>query len=179
MGRANALISGGELGFLCEFLQFLDQDGPFGKPERQAWADIVIETKELHLTPEFAVIALLGLLQHLEVGVHVGLVLERRAVDALKLRISLVAFVVCAGDVGEFEGADPAGVRNMGAGAEIGKVAIAIQGYDLAVGDVLNDVQFESGGFGPFRKRSERAFPGKLQRLRPSRLQCARNDGSP
>ena len=44
-------------------------------------------------------VALLRLLEHLEVVVQLGLVLERRAVDALELRVSFVALVVRAGDV--------------------------------------------------------------------------------
>jgi hypothetical protein len=62
-------------------------------------------------------VALPGLLQHSEVGLHLGLVLERSAVDALELGIPFVALVVRAGDVREFESADPARMRNMRARA--------------------------------------------------------------
>ena len=48
-------------------------------------------------------VAALGLLDHLEILVERGLVLERRAVDALELRVALIAFVIGAGHAGELE----------------------------------------------------------------------------
>ncbi len=51
-------------------------------------------------------VALFGLLQHGEVSLHLGLVLKSRAVDALELRIALVAFVVGAGEVRQLERPD-------------------------------------------------------------------------
>ena len=91
-------------------------------------------------------VALLRFLEHGKVGVHLGAVLEGGAVDALELRVFLVAFVVGAGDVGELEGTDVARAHDVRAGAEIGEFAVAIEGNFLALGNVLNDVEFELRG---------------------------------
>ena len=72
-------------------------------------------------------VALLRFLEHGEVFVELGLVLEGGAVNALKLRIVFVAFVVSARDAGELERADVSCPHDVWAGAEIGELAIAIE----------------------------------------------------
>src|SRR5690242_19936214 len=69
-------------------------------------------------------VALLRLLQHREVRVQLGLVLERRAVNALELRVFLVALVVRAGDVSELERAAVAGAHHVRPGAEVDELAV-------------------------------------------------------
>ncbi len=71
-------------------------------------------------------VAFLRFLEHGEVFVELRLILESGAVDALELRILFVAFVISAGDVGEFERADVAGAHHVRPGAEIGELAVPI-----------------------------------------------------
>src|SRR5437764_15355686 len=91
-------------------------------------------------------VALLRFLEHREVFVELGLVLEGGAVDALELRVLFVAFVVGAGNAGELERADVAGAHDVRAGAEIGELAIAIERDFFALGNVLDDVELELAG---------------------------------
>ena len=91
-------------------------------------------------------VALLRFLEHGEVFVELGLVLEGGAVDALELRVLFVAFVVGAGDVGELERADVAGAHDVRASAEIGEFAVAIERDFFALGNVLDDIELEFAG---------------------------------
>ena len=88
-------------------------------------------------------VALLRFLEHREVFVELGFVLESGAVDALELRVLLVAFVVGAGDVRELERTDVAGAHDVRAGAEIGEFAVAIEGDFFTLRNVLDDIEFE------------------------------------
>src|SRR5271156_237824 len=103
-------------------------------------------------------VAALGLFEHREIRVHLGLVLERRAVDALELRVALVALVIRAGHMRELERADVAGAHDVRPGAEIEKIAVLEIRNRLAFGNVLNDVQLEFGGCASITKRSQTAF---------------------
>src|SRR5438874_10353065 len=91
-------------------------------------------------------VALFRFLEHGEIFVELSLVLEGGAVDTLKLRVLFVAFVVGAGDAGELERADVACAHDVRAGAEIGELAVAIERDFFALGNVLDDVEFELTG---------------------------------
>src|SRR3546814_9060733 len=85
-----------------------------------------LQVEEVHLPPEAPVIALLGLLQHGEVGLQPLLVLPAGAVDALELGIARVAAPVGTGDLGQLEGmAELARRGQMRADAEVEPVALA------------------------------------------------------
>src|SRR5688500_8214740 len=126
MRGANAIVSGFELGFLRKALDLLDQHRSFGYPNRVPRADIIVNCEEFGLRAELAAIALLRVLQHREVGLELRLVLESSAVDALELRVLLVAFVVGTRDVGEPEGSDVPGAHHVWTCAEVGELAVAI-----------------------------------------------------
>ena len=81
------MITGGEFCFLGESFKLLDQDRALRKPEGQTGTNVVIEAEELHLASKLAMVALSGFLQHGEVSVKIGLVLEGGAVNALELRV--------------------------------------------------------------------------------------------
>src|SRR5882724_985064 len=141
--RADALIACSELRFSRELLELVDDGGAAGEPEWEAGTDVVVEGEELEFFAELAMVALLGFLEHGEVFVELGSVLEGGAVNALKLRIVFVAFVVGTGDAGQLERADVAGAHDVRAGAEIGKLAVAIERDFFAFGNVLDDVELE------------------------------------
>src|SRR5256885_8377503 len=88
-------------------------------------------------------VALLRFFEHGEVFVELGLVLKSGAVNALKLWILFVAFVVGAGDAGELECADIAGAHDVRTGAEIGELAVAIERDFFALGNILDDIELE------------------------------------
>src|SRR5436190_16642153 len=94
-------------------------------------------------------VALLRFLQHGEVVVELFPCLEGSAVDPLQLRIFLVPLVVCAGDAGELERADVSGAHDMWSGAEIDKIAVAIERDRFARWDVFDDVELELAGSVP------------------------------
>ena len=142
--------------------------GAARQPQRQAGADVVVEGEELQLLAELAMVALLRLLEHGEVGVQLGLVLEGGAVDALELRVFLVAFVIGAGHVGELERADVAGAHDVRAGAEIDEIAVAIERDLLALGNVLDDIELELARARP-RAPSAASRPRAAQRKASSR----------
>ena len=72
-----------------------------------------------------------------------GLVLERGAVDALELRVLLVALVIRAGHGGELERADVAGAHHVRPGAEVNEIAVLEIGDLLAFGNVFEVADLE------------------------------------
>ena len=110
-------------------------------------------------------VAAFGLLEHFEILVECGLVLERGAVDALELRVFLVALVVGAGHGGELERADVARAQDVRPGAQVHEVAVPVVGNRLALGNVLEIADLELAGRGPVAQRRQPAFPGIGQRL--------------
>src|SRR5437763_17213251 len=73
---ANALIPGSELRFFRELFEFVDDGGAAREPKREAGADVVVEGEKLEFLAELAMVALLCFLEHGEVFVELGLVLE-------------------------------------------------------------------------------------------------------
>src|SRR4051794_33590316 len=85
------------------------------------------EVEEVELRPEPAVVALLRLLQALQMEVEIGLRVEGRAVDAGQLRVLLVTAPVRAGEAGQLERLDRPRVLEMRAAAEVGEVALRVE----------------------------------------------------
>jgi hypothetical protein len=76
-----------------------------------------VHEEQPHLLADLAMIAAFGLLEHLEVGVELGPILERGAVDALELRVPLVALVIGTGHEVSLKGADVPGPHHVRSGA--------------------------------------------------------------
>ena len=93
-------------------------------------------------------IALLRFLEHREVIVEFLFGFERRAVNALKLWILFVAFVVGARHVRQVERADVSGAHDVRARAEIDEIAAAIERDFFFGRNVLDDVELEFAGLG-------------------------------
>ena len=98
-----------------------------GVPEDEARAGDLLDAEEIELLAEHAVVARLDLFEVLEVGVEVLLREEGCAVDALQLRILLVAEPVGAGEDGDLEGLHAAGGGHVRAAAEVDEVAVAVE----------------------------------------------------
>ncbi len=89
-------------------------------------------------------VALLGLLELLEVGGKLLLARPRRAVDALQLRVAVVAAPVGAGELGELEGlADLAGRGHVRAAAQVEPLALLVDLEVLAFGDGIDQLDLE------------------------------------
>ena len=87
-------------------------------------------------------VALLGLLEHLEVGVLVFLVRPGGAVDALEHLVLRVAAPVRAGDAHQLEDLQLAGGRHVRAAAQVDPVALAVERDRLAGGNRRDDLGF-------------------------------------
>ena len=85
------------------------------------------EVEEVELRAEPAVVALLRLLEALEVQVEIGLRVEGRPVDPRQLRVLLVAAPVRAGEAGQLERLDRLRVLEVRAAAEVGEVALRVE----------------------------------------------------
>ena len=106
--------------------------------EREARA-FLMQAEEVELLAELAVIALLGLLEHMEVCVEISLLLEGRAVDALQHLVVLVAAPVSTGDAHELQGLDLARRDDVRAGAEIRELALRVHRDLLTCRQILDE----------------------------------------
>ena len=103
------------------------KDHAVGKEEREA-GGLVAHHKEVHLAADLAVVALLGLLQHVHVLVELFLGGKGDAVDAGEHLVVLVALPVSARDAGELKGLESLGVADVGADAHVDVVALLVEG---------------------------------------------------
>ncbi len=94
---------------------------------------LLLEVEEVHLAAEPAMVALLRLLQHVEIGIELGLVVPGGAVDAGEHRIARVAAPIGAGHLHQLEGvADLPGRGHVRTAAEVEPVALLVD-LDLLV----------------------------------------------
>src|SRR6266550_2680090 len=91
--------------------------------------------KQVELGPQPAMVPLARLLQTLQVGVQIGLVVEGRAIDPCQLLVVLVASPVGPGEAGQLDRLDRLRVLQMRPAAEVGEVALLVEG-DLAIGAI-------------------------------------------
>ena len=120
------------------------KDHAVGQEEREA-GGLVAHHKEVHLAADLAVVALLGLLQHVHVLVELFLGGKGDAVDAGEHLVVLVALPVSARDAGELKGLQRLGVADVGADAHVDVVALLVEGdagVVVQVADVLDLVLF-------------------------------------
>ena len=103
--------------------------------DRQTRADLLGEAEEVELRSELAVVALLGLLEEVEIGLELVLGGPGRAVDALQLLIGLVAEPIGSGGAHEPEGVggDEARVWHVRASAQIAPAGRAGLGVDVVI----------------------------------------------
>ena len=133
----------------------LADDAALGMPEDQPRPGQFLDGEQVELLAQHAMVALLRLFQLVQVLVQVLLGEERRAVDALQLRILLVAQPVRAGDVQQLERLDPAGRRDMRPAAEVGELAgLVDRDLFVGLGELLDEVALHEVAF-----RLERSSP--------------------
>ena len=100
---------------------------PLRHPQDQAAADRLADGEQLQLLAEHAVVALLRLLELVQVGVEVLLGEEGGAVEPLELLAGGVVLPVGAGDAQQLERADLAGVRDVRPAAQVDELALAVE----------------------------------------------------
>ena len=144
--------------------QGVAQDHALGQEEGEAGA-FVGEHEQAQLLADLAVVALLGLLDALEVLIQLFLFHKAGAVNALERLAAGVAPPVRAVAGSELDGValDPAGGVQMGAGAEVGKVALLIEADDGVLGQILD--QLHLIGLVPLLHEFDGLFPGQLKAL--------------
>ena len=120
------LVAAREVLAPLELLDEVAQQRALGVPEHQAGADLVGEGEQVELLADLAVVALLRLLEPVQVGLERRLVGEAGAVDALEHPVLLVAAPVGAGDREQLEGLDLAGRGDVRPAAEVGEAALAV-----------------------------------------------------
>ena len=110
-------------------------------------------------------VALLRLFEHFEILVELGLVLEGGAVDALELRVALVALVIRAGHGGELERADVAGTHHVRPGAQINEIAVPEIRNRFVLGNLVEQIELELRRSRPLGQSAQPAALGVLDGL--------------
>ncbi len=111
---------------------FLPHRPTLGVPEDQA-RRFVLHVEQVVLLAQAAMVALLGLFQHVQVGVEVFLLGPGGAVDALQLLVAVVATPVGAGHLHQLEDLQLGCRRHVRAAAEVNEIALSVQ-RDLLIG---------------------------------------------
>ncbi len=147
--REDERVAAAEILVAHPVFHLLADEAALGMPEDEAGAGELLNGEQVELLAEQAMVALLGFFELVEVVVEVFLGVERGAVDALELRVLLVAQPVGAGDVEQLEGLDASGGRDVRAAAEVGELAGLVD-RDLLVGlgELLDEVALHEVAFG-------------------------------
>jgi hypothetical protein len=104
----------------------------------------LLQVKEVELAADPAVIALLGFLQHVEMGFEVASVAPGGAVDALQLLPLRIAAPIGTRKLGQLEGvAHPTGRGHVRPAAEVKPVALKIDPQLLVLGNGLDELDLE------------------------------------
>ena len=124
-------------------LEQLEQRPALGMPEHRA-RRLLLEVEQVHLAAELAVVALLRLLDLLEIGVELLLLGEGGAVDAREHLAVGIAAPIGARDLHQLEGvADLAGRGHVRAAAEVEPVALLVDLDLLVLRDGVDQLDLE------------------------------------
>jgi hypothetical protein len=112
-------------------------------PEHDA-RPLLLEVEQVHLPPEPAVVALLGFLELVDIGVELFLGAPRGAVDAGQHRVVGIAAPIGAGHLHQLEGAaDLADARHVRATAEVEPGALLVDLDRLVGRDRIHQLDLE------------------------------------
>ena len=153
------------LGVLDPALHQLDHPGALGQQHGQALADHVHGGEVLQLPAQLVVVPLEGLGLLLQIGVQLILLRESHAVDPLEHLPAAVAPPVGAAALGQLDGValNAAGGVQMGTGAQVGELALPIEGDVGVLGQVLN--QLHLVGLPLLLHIADGLLPGQLEPL--------------
>ena len=124
--------------------------------------------EKLQFLAELAVIAFARLFDHFA---PMGQFLrsgEGDAVDALQLRIALIALVIGAGHRSQRKGTDPSRRFHVRPGAEIGESAVAVETDFFTLRNAFEDIQLVAAGHPALAERGELAGATEFHRLGPA-----------
>ena len=166
IGRLGQQIAPLGLLVLNPALEYLDGLGALGQENGKTLTDDVHSGEVLQLPTQAVVVALQGLGLLFEVRVQLILLRESHAVDPLEHLPAAVAPPVGAAALGELDGValDAAGGIEVGAGAQVGELALPIEGDVGVLGQVLN--QFHLVGLALLLHVADGLLPGQLEALK-------------
>ena len=140
--RVHLEIAGVGLTAADVVLQRLEQRPALRMPEHRA-GRFFLEMEQVHLAAEPAMVALLGFLELLEIGVELFLLGEGGAVDARQHRVGIAA-PIGARDLHQLEGvADLAGRGHVRTAAEVEPVALLVDLDRLVAGNGVDEFDLE------------------------------------
>ena len=123
--------------------QALEQLPSLGVPEHDA-RPLLLEVKEIHLAPQLAMVALLRFLDLPEIGRKLLLGCPGGTVDALQLRVVVIATPIRSRELGELEGfADVTGRGHVRAAAQIEPLALLVDLQIFTRGDCIDQLDLE------------------------------------
>ena len=125
-GRFDLLVSARHVLFAPVIDKQVVQEHAFRQEEGEARA-LLVDVEQVQLAAELAVIALFGLLEHVQVLLKHGRFGETGAVDALEHLVLAVAVPVGAGGVEQLDRLDRASGGEVRAGAQVGELALFIE----------------------------------------------------
>src|SRR5712692_5901643 len=117
-------------------------------PEDQPRSSKLLDRKQVELFAQHAMVALLRFFDAVQIGVEILLREKRRAVDALQLLILFVSEPVSARDVEQLERFDFPGRRQVGAAAEVEKLASLVYGdFFIGLGELFDEMALHEVAF--------------------------------
>ena len=141
--RVDLDIAGGGLAAADVVFEQLEQGPALGVPEHRA-RRLLLEVEQIHLAAELAMVALLGFLELLEVGVELLLFGEGGAVDAREHLAVGIAAPIGARDLHQLERVpDLAGRGHVRPAAEVEPVALLVDLDLLVRGDGVDQLDLE------------------------------------
>ena len=114
-----------------------------GVPDDQPRPGLVVDREEVELPSEESMVALLGLLDAVEVLVEGILRLEGRPVDALEHRAVLIAAPIRARHVQQLERRNPPRRFDVRPCTQIFESTVPVRGDLLVLGDLLDDLHLQ------------------------------------
>jgi len=122
---------------------------------------LLLHVKQVHLAAQTAMVAPLGLLEEIEIGLEPLAVLEGDAVDALQHLAAAVAAPIGARDAHQLEGirGHLPGMLEMRAAAEILPVPVPVHAQRLVAGDRLDQLDLEGLAAGLVMRDGAIALP--------------------
>ena len=148
VGRVHQGVAALQIFVAHPVLHFFADDAALGVPEDQPRARQFLNGEQIELLSQRTMIALFGLVDLLQVVVEIFLREKRSSIDALQLRILLIAQPVGSGDVEQLECLDFSGGRDVRSAAEVGELTGAVdRDLFIGLGELLDEMALHEIAF--------------------------------